>query len=448
MKFKIILLSICSLIFWESTLQAQGITMSLKECIERAKENNLQLKQGDFNKKLAEINLKDAEGNRLPNLNASANLGVNSGRTLDFTTYELVSQTIGSNSLSLNSSMPIFNGFQIKNTIEQRELEIEESGLTNETLVYNISLNVLSAYLQVVIAQEQIGILEKQVELSKANYEQSQKLVRAGVLPQGDLLDIEAQMANEELTVINAQNNLEAAYLALGQLLEYYEPFKIVAPSIKSPSNKELEQNSPFTIYNDALKDFPAIRRDSLSTLISQKQVMVAEGGKYPTLNLGGSVTSRYSTAGTIIATGEKASLIRQWNDNLGLGLSLNLNVPIFNGYQVNNRIQRAEINVLNTRMNQQITKNNLRRDIEAAYQQARAAAKRYESSTVSLVAQRKSFEHAEKRLKLGMINSLDFTRAKNNLLVAELSQQQAKYEYFFRLKILDYYQGKPLNIN
>ncbi len=463
------------------SLQAQNevnnpIIWTLQDCLDYARQHNLQIKQLSLQEKVAKINHKQSKDDRLPNLNGTFSHGVNVGRTIDRTTNSFTTDAIQFSSLQLNSNFIVYNGHITRNTIAQRELEHQLAQLTVEETANNLNLSILSAYLQILLAEEQEKILAKQSELTQKQYEQTQKLVKVGSLPAGDLLDIEAQLGNDELNIVNAENTIQAAYLNLSQLLDLYEQnIQVARNQVDVPSTKLLSELSPQLIYETALSTQPQIKTATLRTQIAEKGLKIAEGGRWPTVALSAQLSSNFSSIApdfdnasiTGIDTIRSLSIINndlqpvfelvpeldlpkrgyfgQLGDNAGGFLGLSVSVPIFNNFRVRNGIELAKINIDNTRFSQELTKNNLRKAIEQAYLDAQAAAKRYESTQKNIVALEKSMAHAEKKFELGMVTALEYLTTKNNLTRAELNVEAAKFEYIFRLKILDFYQGKPL---
>jgi len=454
---------------------------SLQKCLNYARQNNLQLKQLELNKRSAVVNLKQGEDNRLPNVNGNFSHGVNWGRSIDPTTNAFSTQASQYSQLSVSSNVVLYNGLQLKNTIKQRKLEYELAQLQIDEAINNIDLNILAAYLQILLAEAQLVVLDKQATQTLQQHEQVNKLIKAGVLPAGDILNIEAQIANDNLNQVNAANAIEAAYLLLSQTLDYYEPIKIQKPKVFEPNEADLGALNATTIYQQALLVQAPIKTAEMRTKVAQQTLKVVEGAKLPTVTLGTSISSRYSSLSrdysqAIIDTSynfldilfpltqdtipvgfpnvnantdnvPRVPYFNQLWENLGGYIGLNVSIPIFNRNQVNHRIELSKINIENNRLAENLTKNTLRQNVEQAYRNTIAAYSKYEASKVNIDALRKALNYTEKKFKLGLVNTLEYVTARNNLTIAELNLESAKYEYYFRLKILDYYQGKSLNI-
>ena len=449
---------------------------TLEDCIHYAKENNIQLQQAGLQVSSAEINYRQSKDNCLPNLNAGANYGLNFGTAIDPTTNAFSTKASQAGSVSLNSNMSLYNGGSIKKTIKQRGLEYDLAKLEVQNMENNLILAILSSYLQILTAEEQLNVLDKQSALTYEQLEQTQKLIKAGMRPKGDVLDIEAQVANEEVTKVNAENIVAAAYMALAQSMDYYGSIRIQKPEIDIPSLANIDALEPTQIYEAAVNTQPEIKTANLRTQIAEQSLRVVESGKHPSLGVGANLNTRFSSLakridedapltykpisyytpnGELVETEfyqpniafENTPLPSQFADNFGGYIGLNLNVPLFNQNRIKNNIALSKINIDNSRLQEQAVKNNLRRTIEQAYLDAKAAAQKYKATQSSMEALQKAFEFAEKKYNAGTANTFEYFTAKNNLAIAELNLQSAKYEYFFRMKILDYYQGKPIQM-
>ncbi len=461
---------------WQATgllfAQTANTSWSFRQCVEYAMQHNIQAQQLQLQAENATISLQQSQHNRLPNLNANFSHGLNYGRSIDPFTNTFNTQAIQASQLSLGSSVVLYNGMRQKNTIELRKLELEAANWDIKELRNNLELNVLSAYLQVLLAEEQQRILEQQAEVTQRQYNQTESFVKAGALPSGNLLDIEAQIANDRLNIVNAKNAVASAYLGLSQILNYYNLFAVVKPAIGSFSPNAINLLTAEQVYETAIATQPQIQGALLRTRAAEQSLKVAEGAKYPTVALSANFSTLYSSraqeiifgntidtsftnfftlTGTPIVsltpeyTFKKTAYPKQLWNNLGGFLGVNVNIPIFNQFQVKNAIKQSRLNVSNTYLAQENAKVLLRQQIEQAYLNARSAAQRIEATEVNVAALRQSVNQTEKRMNAGASTSLDYLNVKNNLTIAELNLESARYEYYFRLKILDFYQGKPI---
>jgi len=430
-----------------STLTFSQTPWNLKQCIEYALENNIQVKQQELNVKMNENQLTRAKYNAFPNLNASANHNYSFGRAIDYGS-NTVSQDLEATSFSINSSVSLFNGFQIKNTKKQEQLNLSAALSDVEKLKNNIALNIAAAYLQILFNQEMLETAESQKALTMLQVERTRQLVNAGSLPERNLLEIEAQLASDEMQIVNAQNQLDLSYLTLTQLLELKSPegFSILKPDL-SEFEEIIPADSPVNVFDQAQQVLPQIKGASLRVQSAQKGVEIAEGGQYPRLSLSTSYSSgarRYLKGNPLTADDPFMEQIR---DNTSATIGLSLSIPIFNGWQVKTSISNAKINLENAQLNLELEKNLLYKDIQQAYADAVAAQKKYGASEKNVDALQEAFRSAEQQFNLGLVNSVEYTTSKTRLNQAQADLISAKYEFIFKSKILDFYQGQALNL-
>ncbi len=479
MRIQLFLWLIILSAFCSNVLSAQNNTdaqtWSFEQCTEYAQQNNVQAKQLQLQTESAGINLQQSQVNRLPNANANFSHGLNYGRSIDPFTNTFNTQATQASQIQVGSSVTLYNGMRQKNTIEQRRLELDAANWDLKDLHNNLELNVLSAYMQILLAEEQLRILEQQAEVTQRQYKQTESFVKVGALPAGNLLDIEAQIANDRLNTVNARNAIASAYLGLSQILNYYQPFTIQKPKITELPLTAINQMTGEQVYETALNTQPQLQSALLRTRVAEQSLKVAEGARYPTVSLSANLSSLYSSRAQDIIIGnsfdttltnyftltgtpivsltpeytlKKTNYPKQIWNNLGGFVGINVSVPIFNQYQVKNAIKLSRINVANAQLNQENTRNTLRQQIEQAFLNGRSAALRYEASQANVAALEQAVNQTEKRMNAGAATSLEYLNIKNNLTVAQLNLESAKYEYYFRLKILDFYQGKPVTLD
>ncbi len=446
----------------------------MEKCIEHAHEHNIQIKQQKLSTEIDENALKQTKLDALPSLNLGASHNFSYGRALDETTYEFTqNREVQTSNFSVNSSVVLFNGFKKWNAIEKNKFSLKASLQDLEKLKNDISLNVVSAYLQILFNQELLEIAENQLEITGQQISRTEKLVDAGSLPKGSLLEIQSQRAREELNLVDAKNQLENSYLTLTQLLELEstEDFDIVRPELGSIDNPE-PLVSVKEVYEEATSILPRVKGAEYNLKSEEEAHEEAKGDLLPRLSLNFAYGSRYSSirdriAGvdtTIVPFGftehddivytsqpspvyEDYPFFNQLEDNANTSVMLNLSIPIFNGWQTRNRISNAKVSVLNAQYQLEDTKNRLYKEIQDAYSDALAAWKRYIASERTVESMEESFKYTKQKFEVGMVNSVEYNTAKNDLTKAESDLLQAKYEYIFKSRILDFYQGKPLVI-
>jgi outer membrane protein len=459
---------------------------SLQQCISTALDNNLQLKQGQLQVQVNQNNLEQSRYQRYPNLNFNGSQGVQSGRNIDPFTNQFVEQSVNFSQFGLNTGVTIFNGFQQKNAIKQNEQNAMAAQKDYEATKNTLSVNIANAYLTILNNEEQLDNTRRQVAATVLQLDRTTKLVKAGSLAQTTLYDIQAQMANDELAVVNAQNNVEIAKLSLKQLMNLpaNEQVDIVRIQLRDPSLNPYDATID-QVYNAAVKYLPDMEAAKLRIESAKTGIEIIKGAKMPTISLNGGLSSSYSSAapserfvgdGGALKTVDIPSQTRyvqyagvqvpvidritipsgslqnfgyfsQLNFNRNANISIGLRMPIFNGYAVKYRIANAQIQQKNLEYQSQNIRNQIRQSVEQAYYTMLNAAKRFQATSNQVQSLELAFKAAESRFNAGAINSLDYNIAKTNLDRARGNLIQSKYDYIFRTKILDFYQNKPLTV-
>ena len=419
---------------------------SLQKCIDYALQNNIQIKQQALNSEYYSNQLGQAKFNRLPNLNAGFQNNMSFGRTIGPDNIYL---DINSNSTSgsLNSNLTIWNGFTLTNSIKMADMDLRASLEEMKKAKDDIMLNIAASYLEILFADELVVVAEDLLKITQLQIDRTTKLVEAGSLAKGSLLEIEAQYAREELNVVNAQNRLQLAYLALYQLLEVpsTESFKIEKPTLPE-IGANLSLLNSMDVFRNAVQLKPAVKGAEFKLESARKQLLIAKGSLMPTLSFGGNYYNFYNNKYTD-RYGNKLLFDSQFKTNERYGFGASLNIPIFNRYQAKTGVKNAQIQLENTELQLQNTKNLLRKDIEQSYTNALAAFKRYVANQKTVVSSKEAFRYTEEKFNVGMINSVEYNQSKNNLSKAQSDLLQAKYEYIFRTKILDFYNGEIIQL-
>ncbi len=425
--------------------------ITLEQAVQLALENNIQLKQAQFNVAISEEDFKQSKFNLTPSLNAGGNLNYSLGRTFDQLSGQPFDQSITSGNGNLNSSVVLFQGFQRINQILQNKYSLEANKSTAQKAKNDLTLNVVTTYLQVLNAQDLTETARQQQEFAKLQLDREQKLFDVGNKTLADLSQAKAQFATAELNLTNAQNQLDLAYLNLAQLMERdpAEKFLVEKPVIDLISTVA-SQYIANDIYREALVNYPDVKLAEFRTRAAAKAVSVARGGFYPRLSFGGNLSTGYSSGrqrlNTTTMTLEDIPLNDQLRDNYNRGVGLSLNIPLWNGYQARSVVNRAKINYQNASLSEQLAKNNLNKIINQAVYDLKAAEKRFASNQSAYASSQAAFETIEQRYQVGLVNSLDFNQAQVNLNKAQFDLIQSKYDLIFRIKVIDFYLGKPLN--
>lgn len=489
MKYlKPLLFSFVLLFAWSSKAQNKDSTSengawSLKQCIDYALANSLAVQRSTYNVETAEVNLKQAKASLLPNLNGSASYGYNWGRSVNPVTNQFTTQEINYLSPSLSSSVTIFNGFRIQNSIKQNTKDYQASQLDLQKSKNDLILNIASLFVNVIFNKEQVQNAKSQLSSSQQQYERTKKQVAAGALPKSNELNLDAQVATNELNVITRENALALALLQLKQALQLPAsvPLDVITPDL-DVEDLVLEQSRQ-EIFDIAKTTLPEVKSAQLKILSADYAVKAARGNLYPRLSLNGSVNSNYSSAsdrerfiadggdpiitypqiGVVGGPGGEAvysntpvvetsgytvsgyGRMDQLKDNFARSLSLSLTLPIFNNLQTRATYQRTVINRQLAEISAKEIDNTLRQNVETSYNDAIAAAKTYNSSLRQVSAREEAFRMTKQRFDIGAVPYVEYQVAENDLFQAKSDLARAKYDFILKKKVLDFYQGKPI---
>jgi outer membrane protein len=438
-------------------IRAQGKIWSLQECIQYAIDNNIQIKQQELQTIFQENTLEQSKLNLLPTINGQASHNFSFNRTLDQTTYQYVDQNGQTDQFYIGGSLNLFNGLQNYNTIRRNEYNLLASEHDLQGIKDNISLNIALAYLQILLNSELVTATDNQLQITRQQIEKTRKMYDAGSIARGNLLQIEAQAASEELQLINLKNQLDISYLTLTQLLELESPdgFSIVVPQISIDTNTVITGDVD-EIFSQAQELRPEIKSAELNLQASELDLKIAQGARSPRLSMSHSAGTMYSNIRQKIISIDPMTgpvygeypFREQLDDNLNYGFGFTLNVPILNGWQVNKNIANSKINIDNYRYNLEAEKKNLYKKIQQAYADAVASLKKYSASVKAVASMEESFRYTEQKFDVGMVTPVDYNAAKTQLLNAQSDMSHAKYEFIFKTKVLDFYKGLPLNLN
>ena len=410
---------------------------TLRQCIDHAIANNINIKRQETNVKSQEVSLNSAKNNRLPSLNASAGQSFNFGRGLTIdNTY--ANRNTQSTSFNIGADVPIYTGGQISNNIKARKLDLQAAIVDLQYAKDNISMQVASAYLEALFQKDLLEVSRQQAELSKAQERRINILFQNGKCAETDLAEIQASVANDELSLTQQQNSYTLALLTLSQLLELPSPegFDIARPEILNPENTVL--TDPNQIYAEASLIKPQIEAENIRLQSAERNIRIARSGYYPNINLGvGMGTNYYKTSGF-----SAASFNDQMRDNLNKSISLSLSIPIFNRFSTRNQIRSAKLQYQNQQLQLDETHKSLYKEIQQAYYNALAAQKQCVSSMQAEKASTMSFNLMEKKYTAGKATATEYQESKNALFKATTNRLQAQYTFLFRQKILDFYRG------
>jgi outer membrane protein len=447
-------LAVITLFFISISQQAQErVPWTLDSCISYAQEKNIQINRSKLNMERVGQDELTAKASLAPSLNASFNQGFNFGQSLDPFTNTFATDRVQYGNYGANLSFDFFRGLSKIKEVKRSQADYTVQQLETQRLINDISLNVATGYLQILFQKELLAVATEQLEISEMQMERIQILYEAGQVPNSDYLDIISQVASNELTRVQAENDLLLSYVSLVQLMqlpvELQSTFDIVVPDLEVYQDMDL-LITPGEVYRAALDVMPEVKRDRESIKRNELNMQVVKGNYWPSLTFSAGAGSGYSGKNLSDPT-DPTSAVKSWGDqftdNLNYRTDIGLRIPIFNGLQVRTSTQKAEIAIREASYNLAETKNNLEQSIQKAYYDALAAKQKYLASITAVESLSESFTYSEIRYEEGVINQVEYNQTKTTLTKAQSDLVQAKFDYIFRLKILDFYQGKPLEL-
>jgi outer membrane protein len=467
----LIVLFSCSLLS-----QAQVKMWTLQECVNYALENNITIKQTELDGKTALIDKKGAFGRFLPSVNANASHSWNIGLNQDITTGLLQNQTTQFTSLGASVGIDIYRGLQNQNTLRRANLSIVAAKYQILKMQEDIALNVANAFLQVLFNKENLKVQNEQLGIDQKQLARSQELVNAGTIPEGDLFDVKATLASDNQRVINAENLLLISKLSLAQLLQLddFDNFDVVDDTNVKDENNILFE-TPTSIYQKAKESRTELKIAQTNLEIAEKNVAIAKGGYQPTLQGFYSFNSRVSYSDRIVGVapntanptsvigfveatnqnvlspnftrllGNPLPFFDQFNTNKGQSYGVQLNVPIFNGFSARNNVERSKVSLDRSKIALEQQNLDLQRNVYTAFADAKGALKSYESSLIALDSREQSYNYAKERFDVGLLNTFDLSQSQTLLATAKSEVLRAKYDYIFKIKIVEFYFGIPI---
>lgn len=472
--FLVVVHAMCSMV-----VTAQSWT--LDSCIVHAYTNNLAILISEENIALNRLSETQAIGNMLPSLNAQASHGYNWGQRIDPFTNQFASSRIQSNNFGIATGVNLFNGLRQVNTLKQAGLNTETAKWNYEKMRNDIALNVASAYLAVIINKEFMDIARRTLDGTERQVKRMEKLVAAGQVAVATLNDLQAQMASDNAAYVSAENNFRLSKLSLMQLLQLdasnLESFSIVTPRTEDIEKMELLSN-PEAIVEAALNNFPEIKSATTALASAALGRKIAASGYYPSLNASFSYGTGFSGAakvvsgtpdtlafpiGTVIGSGELVTSLPQLmygtedyqtkafgdqlQDNVNRSLFFSLNIPLFNGFVTHTGVKRADIIYRQSALQLEQTKQAIEQSVYQAYNDAKASLANYYAFKTSVAASEKSFQWAESRYEQGLSNITEFADARMRYEIAQANLARSRYDFIFKLKVLDFYQGKAISL-
>lgn len=459
---------------------AQENVWTLQRSVQYALEHNISIKQNVLNERLAALQLKQSRLGQIPSLNLNTAYGRSYGRSVDPTTNQFVRGNYDFVSVGGAADVLVFGWFQRRNTIAANSFAMEAAQANLDQLKDDVSLNVATGYLRALLAKEQIRVNEKQVELSKAQLEQTRNFVNAGRLPELNAAQLESQLANDSASLITAIANYNSAILDIKALLnlDFETPYDVEAPEVSVADQLSLNTMSPEMIYASAAQHFGAIKSGALNIAAARKRLAAARGSLYPQLGLNAQFGTNYATTfreidGAPQITGvtptgafaigrsdtsivyqptfayntRRIPFATQLDNNFRQTVSLGLSFPLFNGWQAQYAVRQAKINVMSNELTLYQSELRLKQDVYKAYNEAVNAVQKFKAAERAKIAAQRAFDFAQKRYALGLTNTVEYLTTQNTQFVSEANLLSAKYDLIFKLKVIDYYLGKELKL-
>ena len=416
---------------------------TLNDCIQYAKANNLSIKESEIDLQAANINKIKAKMNFLPSVNGNVAYNFNTGKNINPVTNQYENTIFQSASGGIGASVSLFEGLQNWRKLKQAELNVIASHYKLDKMKDDIILMIIKAYGDVLSNKEQIKNLKTQLQISKENLERTRELIASGSLPKGDIYEAESQLLTQEQQIIATESALFIARMGLAQilLLKNYEDFDIDDAQFEQPSDKILTEN-PETIYQRAKETMSDVKIAENTVLLAKNALKIAQSSYSPRLSFQWGYNSRWSKNNNNNFLQSTTDFWQQINDNKGMNAGFSLNIPIFNGFAISNEVKTQRLNVMKAEFAKEQTELTTQKNIYQAYNDAANAKKLYEATEKTAQAKQQAFSYAQERHNVGLMNTFDFSQAKYQYENAQNDYVKAKYNYIFKIKVLEYYFG------
>ena len=412
--------------------------LSLKDCIDRAIEKNISIKNSSLDLLNSTENKKTAIGNFVPSFNINGNHSWNTGLTQNITTGILENQTTENSSMNISVAVDVFNGLANIRRLHRANLDLLAKKYQLEDMKEDISLLVANSYLQILFNKEQLDVQKSQLKISQEELKNAKEKFNNGVIPEGNLFEIEANLALSEQNVIMAENSYQLSKLSLSQLLmfENSDNFDIADDNYEIPKTDILNKDAK-EILEEAMKNRNDIKLAETNLEIAIKDQQISMSALLP------SASAFYSYNSRVIMDAP-TSLKSQFDLNAGESIGLQLNIPIINGWSSRAGIKKSKLNVLRSKNLLDQTKMDLENTIYQALNDAKGAMKSYEAAKKSEIARKTAYEYAKERFENGALNTINYFQAQQLFETAQSELIKAKYDYIFKIKVLEFYFGIP----
>lgn len=419
--------------------QAQEKKWTLQECVDYAIQNNISVKQSELDLETSSVEKLEAIGGFLPTLSGNANYSINTGASINPVTNQFQNTTFKSFSAQANSGITLFNGLANWKTLQRAKLNKIANTYRLDKMKDDIALSIANSYLQILFNKEQLKVQINQNNITKENLKRTRELIDAGVLPAGDIFDLEATNASQEQQIIASENAVLISKIALCQtmLLDDYVNFDVIEEIVDVPVS-EVTNKSQEEILQKSKESVNDLKIALSNVDIAKKDLSISRSSYLPTLSGFVGYNTRWSESTPF-------NFIDQLTLFDGTAVGLQLNVPILNGFTTRGRVQRAKINQERTEFQLKQAELDLERNVYQAYNDVKNAAKSYEAAQKTLEARQQAYDFAKERYQVGLMNSFDYSQANMTYENAQSEVLRTKYDYIFKTKILEFYFGIPL---
>lgn len=436
-----------------ATAQTDPSPWTLDRCIKHAVDNNITIRQAALNQQVNKNNYTQSYLNFLPSINGFLSNDMTNGQQFSLAAFRVVNQTTTTFATSLSGDLVLFSGLQQVHNVLKSKADLNAAKFDLEDAKNTIALNITTAFLQIMLNKEILKVAENQINVTRLQRDNIQKRVKNGMLPEANLLDLEAQLARDEANLVSSKNAVDLAVLTLRIILQLKpdEKFDVEIPELKGELTERMVESQMLSTYNTAVLQQPSIKAALARLKSAEFQHKMAWGALSPSISLSYNLYDFYTNQQKQLdtASGDFVTIpIRQqFTDQFRKGFAVNLSVPIFSRWQRVTNIQNAKIAVQNQLLQVEQSKNRLLQTIAEADANARAASEAYFSSKKSFEAAKRAFEAQEKRYEAGVSTTLEYQTARNNLNAVQSEMLRNRYTYVFRKKVLDFYNGKPITL-
>ena len=453
----------------------------LPKCVDYALKNNISVRQADVQARIVALTYEQSKLSQYPSFTFQNNAGYKFGRNIDPSTNLFTNQEILSTDHSLNMNLDLFNWSSKKNTIAANQYQAEAYMAGVEKARNDIALNVANAYLQILLAIEQVDISDVQIKQSVEQVSVVQKQVAAGAVPELNLAELESQLASDSSTLITANANVTLSLLQLKALLNVPADsvFDVAVPAVETIPVESLAELDPAYVYSLAVKNMPQQKINDLNLQAALKNVSAIKGLLYPAFTLFGGLNSFYSNtqktlptnpvnmflpigqvtvAGTpytvttineqsVPTSSVKNTYFKQFGNHFNQFVGVGIEYPDFQCRYSENKLEKAQLNAENVELQNAADAQTLKQDIYQAHANAVAALQKFNASKKGVETAQKAYDFARKRFDVGLVNAIDLITTQNTLFRAKINLTSSQYDYVFKIKLLEFFKGQGIKL-